>query len=370
MINKITNHPLYMILVLIAFAAVSCKKDNDTSPMTTIPAPLVTLGLYQYNQDVYKRLFIPISAIGNSSATTYFGIFDTGSTGMTIDAEGLIPAGMISANGIAFTGDSINVNGITITNKQSVMAYGDAISSTREFGYLAYASVVIGTGNSRITTKRIPFFLYYKVVDGNGNQLAAHSSDVFGVGPGVSYASNLIASPLSYFTYANGVTNGFKLARLSAANFTTTGQYVADLLTVGLLADDLAATSGFVMHPLNYSNTGGYSANIASTITYAGKSISGQVLFDSGTPAITVIKDITANAIGSLPSNTLVSLTTFKGFKYTYTTTNTGNLTEIQNPNNSGDYRTIFSLSFFIDNEYLTDYANHQIGLKNHYDAI
>jgi hypothetical protein len=71
------------------------------------------------------------------------------------------------------------------------------------------------------------------------------------------------------------------------------------------------------------------------------------------------------NSTGQLPANTQVTVTTNMGFTYTYTTTSTTNLTQVENPNATGDYRTIFGIDFFMDNEYLTDYANHQIGLKN-----
>jgi hypothetical protein len=362
MIKKHTFKTLLLTMLAITVVITSCKKDDPPAPVVNV-SPIAVLGLYQYSQDIYKRLFIPLQ-ITSASATTYFGVFDTGSTGMTLDADGLIPASMITTSGITFTGDSVNINGITITNKQSIMAYGDAISSTKEYGYLAYATVTLGTGSVKLTTKRIPFFLYYKIVDGTGKTLTTHSSDVFGVGPGFSYASNLIASPLSYFDVPTGGTNGFKLGQLSAANFTTQGNYVAGLLTVGLVPADFT-TASFIMHPLTSATSGGYSANIPATITYSGKTIDGQILFDTGTPATTIIEDKTATAIGALPASTIVSITTNKGFKYSYTTTSTTNLTEIQNPNNTNDYRTIFSLNFFVDNEYLTDYANHQIGLKN-----
>ncbi|MEO6522000.1 MAG: hypothetical protein ABIN91_10000 [Mucilaginibacter sp.] len=365
MVKKHTFKTLLLAMLVITVVVTSCKKDdNSGSSPAPVVTPIATLGLYQYSQDIYKRLFIPIQ-IASASTSTYFGVFDTGSTGLTLDAEGLIPASMITTSGITIIGDSVNVNGITIMNKPSIMAYGDAISSTKEYGYLAYATFTLGTAGVKLNTKRIPFFLYYKIVDGTGKKLDAHSSDVFGVGPGFSYASNLISSPLSYFDIPTGGTNGFKLAQLSAANFTTTGNYVAGLLTIGLIPADFTATSGFIMHPLTYSTSGGYSANIPATITYGSKTIDGQILFDTGTPAITVIEDKTATAIGNLPASTAVSITTNRGFKYSYTTASTTNLTQIQNPNNTNDYRTIFSLSFFVDNEYLTDYGNHQIGLKN-----
>jgi hypothetical protein len=349
---------------LIAVIASSCKKDKTVTPVPIVP--LKTLGLYQYASGTNKRAFVPITKVGTQTVS-YYGIFDTGSTGLTLDADGILPASMITTSGFVFSGDSVNVNGITITSKQAVLSYGDLSNTIKEYGNLAYAPITIGDENGNITTKRIPFFLYYKVVNTTtGEQYAVHSSDVFGVGPGSGYSGLSIASPLSYFSLTSGLTSGFKLAVLNSTNFSSTGPYVSGLLSIGLTPTDLATASGFVLHPLTYAATSGYSPNIPATITYSGKSVAAQVLFDTGTPSISVIENrLETNGLGNLPASSVVTITTNKGFVYSYTTTSTSNLTAIQNPNISGDFRTIFSIDFFTKNEYLTDYTNHQIGLKN-----
>lgn len=364
-IAYLSHSKINMIVIVLALFFTACKKGGSTDP-APVPKPLATLGLYQYTDNTNKRIFIPISQIG-SQQVTYFGIFDTGSSGLTMDANGLIPASMITANGIQFTGDSINVNGITITNRTATVSYGDLTGSTKEFGNLAYAPITIGNSAGTVTTKRIAFFLYYKIVDGTGKQLPQHSADVFGVGPGngsgFSYAA--IESPLNGFALPTGVISGFKLAKLSSP-FTTQGDFVRNLLTIGLVPDDLATTSGFVMHPLSSYTTGGYSPNIPATITYGSTSTAALVLFDTGAPSVTVIENSKeTKALGRLPANTDVTITTNKGFVYKYTTTSTGNLTEIQNPNITGDYRSILSINFFVDNQMLTNYSGHIIGLKN-----
>lgn len=350
----------YLVIIL---AFNSCKKDKTAAPQVQTVNP-VTLGLYEYSSGVNKRIFLPVSQVGTKTVT-YYTVFDTGSSGMTLDADGILPASMITSSGIQFTGDSVVVNGITVTKTTGTISFGDNISSTKEYGNLAYADITIGDQLGNLVLKRVPFFLYYKIVDGDGNKLSAHSSDVFGVGPGTSYVTNIIQSPLQRFNTGGNLTGGFKLATLNKSMFSSAGNYVSNLLTIGLTGSDLSS-QGFIMHNLNYYNAGGYSPNIPATISYNGKTISGQILFDTGTPSTTVIEDKTAtNAIGNLPANSTVTITTNKGFTYTYTTTSTANLTEVQNPNNTGDTRTIFSLDFFISNEYLTDYSNHRIGLKN-----
>jgi hypothetical protein len=355
------------IIIVTALLFAACKKGGSTDPAPApVPKPLATLGLYQYTDNTNKRIFIPISQIG-SQQVNFFGIFDTGSSGLTMDANDLIPASMITTNGIQFSGDSVNVNGITITNKTARYSYGDATGSTIEYGNLAYAPITVGNSAGTVTTKRIAFFLYYKIIDGTGKQMPQHSADVFGVGPGngsgFSYAA--IESPLNGFTLPTGVTSGFKLAELNSP-FTTKGDFVRNLLTIGLVPDDLTSTSGFTMHQLSNSSVGGYSPNIPATITYGSTTTNALVLFDTGAPSVTVIENSKeTKALGSLPANTDVTITTNKGFVYKYTTTSTGNLTEIQNPNITGDYRSILSINFFVDNQILTNYSGHTIGLKN-----
>jgi hypothetical protein len=361
--NYSNSRVQFIAALCIIMLVASCKKDVVLPKVAT--ANQVTLGLYEFSNGSGKRIFMPVTKVGNQSVT-YYSAFDTGSAGMAIDADGILPASMISSSGISVQGDSINVNGITVTSKQSVISFGDQTNLTKEYGNLAYATITIGDQHGNINIQRVPIFLYYKIVDVNNNQLPAHSNDVFGVGPGVSYAFNAIASPLSYFTAGANTTSGFKLAVLNNSYFSSSGTYVAGLLTVGLTSTDLSAASGFIMHPLTYYTTGGYSPNIPSTITYNGKSIAADVLFDTGSPSVTIIEDKTAtNSLGALPANSVVTVTTNKGFTYQYVTTSTANLTAIQNPNNSNDTRTIFSIDFFIKNEILTDYTNHQIGLKN-----
>jgi len=351
-----------LVILIVVLLSASCKKDKN-QPVASAAKP-ISLGLVQFGNNNNKRLFIPINKIGTQTVN-YYGVFDTGSSGMTMDANGILPASMITSSGINVAGDSVLVNGITVTSQQAVISFGDKLNATKEYGNLAYAAVTVGDANGNLVLKRIPFFLYYKILDSNGAQLPAHSSDVFGVGPGSSYANNAITSPLGFYTPEAGLTKGFRLSLLNSLSFSVAGTYSAGLLKVGLTAADLTSNS-FVFHPLTYYTTGGYSPNIPATVTYNGTSTAALVLFDTGTPSITLIEDPKATTgVGSLPVNSVVKVVTNQGFTYQYTTTAASNLTSIQNPNNTGDYRTIFSIDFFINNEFLSDYTNHKIGLKN-----
>ncbi|SHN34218.1 hypothetical protein [Mucilaginibacter sp. OK098] len=347
------------LTVLIA----SCKKDHNTPAPT--PVPIATLGLYEYQSTIFRRVIIPISQVGTVKQI-YYSIFDTGSSAMTIDADGLIPASLITSSGITITGDSLLVNGITVTKQTATLTYGDATSGIKEYGNLAYAVITIGDANGSVTTKRIPFFLYYKAIDTQtGNKEDPHYNDIFGVGPNTSFSNLSIASPLSYFDTKANVTQGFKLSKFDKASYISNQlTYVKELLTIGLVPDDLSS-NGFIMHSLTHTSAG-YSPNIPATISFNGKSIQGTLLFDTGTPAFANIEDPNATVNQTtLAANSSVTITTTSGFSYQYTTTSDYNLTQVENPSFTHDPRTIFSIDFFADNEFLLDYTNHRIGLKN-----
>lgn len=370
--NKYLGKSLPFIagLILLLFAA-SCKKSNPgltsgniSGPTTATPT---TLGLYETDSSIYKLLFIAITKVGTTSIDNGL-VFDTGSGGMVIDADGLVPASMITAKGFTFTGDSTVVNGITITSQTSMVEYGsDSASITKVYGNLAYANVTVGDQNGNVVINRVPFLLYYKGVNNDGTTAPAHEFDIFGVSPeyDITFANGaFITSPFSAFTPGTGLTKGFKMAALGTNNFSFDGTY-EPVLTLGLTAADISASSGFATTPLNFHFNAGYIPIVPATIVYNNKTVSTQVLFDTGTEPYSYIEDPAAGALSLLPTNSTVNVSTTSGFNYSYTVTNTDNLTYIENPNTSGANVTILGLEFFLTNEYMLDYTNNKLGVKN-----
>lgn len=378
----IKKYPYYLNFLAIAISLIlfvtSCKKDNSPAPSPVTNNSVTnyaTMGLYEYGDGTNRRVFVNITQVGTAGLVQKIGdttmshpsVFDTGSTGMTIDAQGIIPASMYNTNGFIFSGDSTVVNGITITSQTFTISYGDVNNGTKEYGNLAYATVKAGDNNGNVVTPRIPFLLYYKVVDvSSGKTLTAHSNDVFGVASGTSFVSSRIASPLSYFALPLGVTNGFKLGLFDNTKFSTQYlTYVRGLLTIGLTSADLNS-SGFIMHPLTYYTQGGYSPDINGTINYNGTTVAATILLDTGTPSTSILANPNATTnVTTLGANSTVGITTPQGFNFNYTVSSNYNLTTVEKTSYSQDIRTIFSIDFFISNEYLMDYTNHRIGLKN-----
>jgi hypothetical protein len=79
----------------------SCKKEstNKTTTTVTTPAvPIATLGLYELQSTIYRRVYIGV-AVGNSK-TVFYSVFDTGSSAMTLQADStFIPKTMFNDNG-------------------------------------------------------------------------------------------------------------------------------------------------------------------------------------------------------------------------------------------------------------------------------
>jgi hypothetical protein len=101
-------------------------------------------------------------------------------------------------------------------------------------------------------------------------------------------------------------------------------------------------------------------------MTYNSKSIKTDVIFDTGTEPYSYIEDNSAaDSALLLPNSTAVSLSSSAGFNYSYITNSSDNLTYVENPRTSQSSVSVLSLEFFLNNEYLLDFTNHQLGLKS-----
>ena len=353
-----------LLLLLIA----ACKKDKNSTTTPPAATPKV-IGFYEVDSSIYKILLMNISKVGTQT-TDLDLIFDTGSGGMVLDADGIVPASMINSSGFNFTGDSTIVNGVTITNQTSIIEYGDDNATTSKvYGNLAYAPVTIGDANGNITVKRIPFFIYWKAVDSKGVVQPAHDFDVFGVSSeyDITFGNGtFITSPFSYYDPGTGLTRGFKMAALGTTNFSQNGTYVP-AITLGLTTADLTS-GGFSLSPLQFYAGEGYLPIFPAKLSYGNNAaFNGYVLFDTGTEPFSYLQDPTAGATPVLLSNGAnVSITVNNSsFNYSYITSATDNLTYVENPTNSGSTVSVVSLSFFENNSYLLDFQNNQLGLKN-----
>jgi hypothetical protein len=356
--------------LLLLFIA-SCKKDNkNNNKITTPTATPKVIGFYAVDSSIYKVLLMNISQIG-TKPTNFDLIYDTGSGGMVIDANGILPASMITSTGFNLNGaDSTVVDGITITSQTNIIEYGDDDATTSKvYGNLAYAAVTIGDQNGNIVVKRLPFFLYWKATNASGTIQQAHDFDVFGVSSEYDITfgnAAFITSPFSYFDPGTGLTKGFKMGALGTTSYTELGNYVPDI-TLGLTTADLSTAGGFSLSPLQFESNEGYLPIFQAKLSYGGgASFTGYVLFDTGTEPYSYLQDPSAATNPVLLANsTNVSITlNNSNFHYGYTTSAGNNLTYVENPTNSGSIVSVVGLDFFDNNSYLLDFQNNQLGLK------
>lgn len=367
------NSALIVYLLFVLFAIASCKKDNTVTKTTPVTPTPLKIGLDEYylvpDSTTYKILGITIQTIGTKAIDEDW-LFDTGSGGLVVDGHEVLPASMITSTGFNFTGDSTVVNGITITSQKDSIPYGDdATSGTTAYGNLAYASVTIGQTDGSFTIKRLPFFIYYKANDYKNNPLPVGELDIFGASTeyDVMFANNVsILSPFSYYEPGTGLTKGFKMSALGTTHFSDNGTYVPGVISLGLTAADVSSTSGgFKISNISNVPDAGYVPAVKGTITYNGKELSSYMLFDTGTEPVSIIEDNTGPTFKTLASGSTVSLATSSGFNFSYTTTDTEYITQVENPNSSQANVSIFGLEFFLTNSYLLDYADNLLGVKN-----
>ncbi len=362
---------LLISLPFLLLAIASCKKDNNNNNAHIIPPATPTmLGLYGADSSIYKLLLIAVSKIG-TQPVNYGLVFDTGSGGMVMDANGILPASMITSSGFSFTGDSTVVNGVTITKQTATVEYGnDSASVSKVYGNQAFADVTVGDNNGSVVIKRLAFLIYYKAVDAAGTTYPSHDFDTFGVNEeyDVTFPNNdFITSPFSYFDPGNGLTRGFKMAQLNAStDFSLNATYIPNAITLGLTSADLSSSSGFTTTQLPFFAGEGYAPINQATVGYNSKSFQTFLLFDTGTDPYSYIEDPTfKGTIAPLPANTAITAALNFGFNYAYTTTTTDNLTFVENPTTTGANISIMGLEAFLNIEFMIDFTHHTLGLKN-----
>lgn len=374
---------------------VSCSKNdvvpdnrqpgqpNSSPGQTTVNTPVnVNLLLGYRNGNLFPtRLVLTIPKIGTQNVNVKT-VFDTGSEGLVLTAQSVIPPNLVTANGINLNGNAqLDINGITVTSHQDSASYGNAPGIRVYYGQIAYSSVVIGDASGHVTTRPMPFLLVYKgiikatgkttTVDPNLDGICGVASQSLSTQDVVTSRKDL-RSPFAYINYGNGVLSGFKLQSYSTFyNATVPGQATAGnlqlsnapLLQVGVTND---AEQGFTIQQKHIANNGlVFSDQVNGKFAIAGKSFNAGILFDTGTPQGVSIAapESFGNQPQLLNDQTSVSFTSNEGYNYTYLADKGAQSTKLNPSAQIG--RSIIGLQFFAGNSFLIDYTNHNIGIIN-----
>jgi hypothetical protein len=370
---------------------------TQSVPQTTsnIQAP-TAIKLYPVGYTVNPRIFVMVTP-GTAPVSLPLA-FDTGSSGITLNALSVFPPSMVTATGFIFPAreSSITYNGIIVTNQQGSRVYGGLAGRTK-IGNIGFARITFGDTAAQLTTDVMPILFYYSVMETATQMPAATQPQQgwFGVNsaPGAIEVAKSVApstgfpacsqettgtcrvvSVLKYLDYSSGVDAGFSLspATLKQCDVTSAGSCIPQsLLTVGLTGAMEAGFSTITLPcpPPEYlgpDSIQGYSvcqSNIpGSTATIAGSvsaSLNESPLFDTGNPA-----NALAQASGALsspvPPNTLITLTTPSGFVYSYVTAASG----ITETGIGPTISTGVGINFFTEHSFFIDFVGNTEGWK------
>jgi hypothetical protein len=387
-------------ILTITFLLASCGSPSPTSPTNSGPIEEPTkINLFPVGYAVDPRIFVMVTNLGTLPVQLPLA-FDTGSSGITINALELFPSDIVTQYGFNFGGGEsyIVYDGITITPVQGTRSYGGAGGRT-EIGNLGFTQVTFGDERGILTTSVMPVFLYYSVI-WNSTGLPADPQPQQGWF-GVNSAPDLIIVPGStepaggyptcsmdttiscrvvsvfkYLSYGEGINAGFMLSPvglqdcdISVANSCTP----QPILTVGLNStlEDGFSTLPLICPPTNYvgsADINGYpvcNANIpGATVTISG-SASGTlsnetVLFDTGNPAVTLHEPANLSLPSPLPIGAEVRVELTSGFSYTYEAGVSGITSTAVSPSLS----TGIGISFFTEHFFFIDFTNNLEGWK------
>jgi len=365
------------------------------------PAPKV-MNLYPAGSASGNRLYVMVTAVG-STAVSMPLIFDTGSAGISLYAPDIFPSSVVSSSGFVFSpGEtSISYGGISVTNQQGARAYGGP-NGTTQVGNLGFADVTFGDSSGALTTSTMPVFLYYSIVATATGQPVSlpPQRGVFGVDsvtnlisiagssepstgyPACSQQSSgtcRVVSAFKYLQYQQGLHAGFMLtpASLQSCDITIAGSCAPQpVLTVGLtpsLEVGFSTTSLTCPPPpdtyIGPPTIDGYPVCLAAipgtTVSVSGLAtgtLTGEVVFDTGTPFMAVHVPTGAMFPSSVPVGTDVLITTPSGFTYSYTTAAgvDGTVVDLSLPKAA----SVVGIAYFTTNSLFVDFTTSTEGWK------
>ena len=165
---------------------------------------------YPWKPGNIRMLYMNIVSLGDRAVNQPL-LLDTGSSGMTIECQSVLPAEICSDTGIKITKDQ-QIDGIMVTTEQAVMKYG----TYDEYGNVAYARVAFGSPDSPVSTiTSIPFLIRYKQVRRSTGEIVGGPlwpKGIFGIAPvGGSGPDRIVKSPLAYVNFGPGLNKGYYL---------------------------------------------------------------------------------------------------------------------------------------------------------------
>jgi hypothetical protein len=289
----------------------------DDSPAIV---PLTKLE-YPGNPPNIRMLYVRLLALGDRKVDQPL-LFDTGSAGMTVECQVVLPADLCSDEGIKIK-KTLELDGMTVTTQKAVMNYG----TYDEYGNIAIARVTIGSRASPVSTaESIQVLIRYKKVRRDTGEIVGGPlwpKGMFGVSPiGGGGPDQSLASPLNAMRPGNGLRRGYYLSPIGADWTTCTNEQgncpEVEALHIGVSE---SVKSKFKVAKWKRANARYNFPTVDACIAWSGESACRPTLYDTGNSTIMIAGKQRKTKDTSLGAGVDVTVTAPNHDAWSFTTT-------------------------------------------------
>ena len=272
-----------------------------------IPVPLIKLE-YPGNPPNVRMLYLRLLRLGAKRVNQPL-LFDTGSSGVTIDCKVVLPSALCSPDGIRIDKDT-EVNGIVVTTEKVLAVYG----GYTEYGQVARARLTFGDAARPAETSEVIAVLirYKKVRNSDGKVVGGPlwPLGTFGVSPiGGIGSDQSIRSPIGSVALSSSLHRGYRLDPIGRNWKICTNERkncpTIHSLYIGLSEQD---KRGYHLWKLTRANPTHNFPTLSACIAWQVLTICEPTLFDTGNSTIRVGGGASSEAGASLPKGSKVSV--------------------------------------------------------------
>lgn len=317
-----------------------------------VALPLLKLE-YPGQPENIRMVYLTLAGVGDREIGQPL-LLDTGSSGMTVECEVILPADICTPDGIRIEAETV-INGIRITTEKVVAHYG----SYDEYGQVAFGTLRFGSPGAEVTTGGpVPFLIRTKKVRRSDGAVVGGplwpkgligTSPLGGIGP-----DQLIISPLAAVPVPEGLNRGYTIGDLGS-EWTTCTIEAQDCpsvpgLSFGVDPDDSA---GWKFAPIGRGDRGYNFPTVAGCLKIGDQTHCKPTLFDTGNSTI-VVAGVSGAPLRRGAEVTLLTLGRWD-FKTEYAP-------EVEFAPGLGHH--ILGIRFFEENRLSIDLDRNRIGLR------
>lgn len=290
-----------MVAGLVALLAASSASAEQAPDLL---APLIKLE-YPGNPPNIRMLYVRLLALGDHKVDVPL-LFDTGSVGITVQCDAVLPARYCSTDGIRINAP-LELDGLTVTTKKAVAQYG----TYDEYGNVAYAKIGFGAPEHLISTsEQIPLLIRYKQVRRATGEIVGGPlwpKGMFGVSPIGTMAGGLLRSPMGLIDVPAGQHKGYRLSPVGTAWRTCTNE-AGDCPEVAALHVGInqAAKKDFTLAKLKKLPSDHYFPFVNSCVAWQQEKVCRPTIYDTGNSTIMIAGQPPKGTEAPLPIGTEV----------------------------------------------------------------